>query len=122
MKALWRYDHQVIVKKKWGYERIITNNELYCLKMLVCEDRKWSSEGKFHYHPIKDETFLVIEGLLELEIADETGKIVNSLLGEGDSMRILPSTKHRFRSYGRQCKFIEASTQHFEEDSVRVTV
>ncbi len=108
-----------VVPKEWGHECIITNNELYCLKILVCEDRIWSSKGKFHYHRVKDETFLVIEGLLELDTVDERGIITNRLLREAESIRILPGSKHRFRSYGRRCRFIEASTQHFDGDSVR---
>lgn len=105
--------------KTWGHERIVTNNDLYCMKVLTCEARLWSSKGKFHYHRVKDETFLVIEGLLELDTVDEKGNITNRLLREGDSIRILPGSKHRFRSYGRRCRFIEASTQHFDGDSVR---
>lgn len=109
-----------VIPKDWGHERIITNNELYCLKVLVCEDERWSSNGKFHYHRIKDETFLVIEGILELDTVDHEGTITSRHLREGDHIRILPGTKHRFRSAGRRCKFIEASTTDSPTDSVRV--
>lgn len=109
-----------IVPKDWGHELIIENNDLYCLKVLVCEDRIWSSKGRFHYHRIKDETFLILEGILELDIEQEDGALASQYLKEGDHIRILPNTKHRFRSAGRRCKFIEASTKHFDDDSVRV--
>lgn len=108
-----------VVPKDWGHEAIITNNELYCLKILVCEDKIWSSKGQYHYHRIKDETFLVIEGILELDTVDEQGNITSRHLREGDSIRILPGTKHRFKSAGRRCRFIEASTPDSPTDSVR---
>ena len=108
------------VPKDWGHEYIVTNNELYCLKILVCEDQQWSSKGKFHYHRIKDETFLVINGTLELETIDEDGTIRNGKLKEGESIRILPGTKHRFRSVGERCSFVEASSPDSPSDSVRV--
>lgn len=108
-----------IVPKEWGHELILENNELYCLKVLVCEDRIWSSKGKYHFHRIKDETFLVIEGILEIDVEIKGGVFSSQYLKEGDHLRILPNTKHRFRSAGRRCKFIEASTPDSPDDSVR---
>lgn len=107
-----------VVAKPWGHELIVENNDLYCLKVLVCEDQIWSSSGNFHYHRMKDETFLVIEGVLELDTVED-GIIKSRYLKEGHAERIYPNTKHRFRSVTRRCRFIEASTQHFDEDSVR---
>jgi mannose-6-phosphate isomerase-like protein (cupin superfamily) len=86
----------------------------YLIKTLT-NNGLWSSEGKYHYHPIKDETFYIIEGTL---ILDVEGK--RMWLSKGDSYRIKPGVKHRFRSQGGRCKFIEVSTTHREEDSIRV--
>ena len=108
-----------VVPKAWGHEHIIENNHLYCLKLLSCQDNIWSSSGKFHYHIVKDETFYVIEGLLELDYVDEDNIIVSQYLREGESIRIKPNTKHRFRSATPRCRFIEASTHHFDGDSYR---
>ena len=103
-------------EKDWGYEIWFANNELYCGKIIVCRNRIWSSGGKYHYHLVKDETFLVIEGTLVLDVE---GKI--EMLDKNDkSYRIRPGIKHRFKSLGKQCKFIEVSTTHREEDSIRV--
>lgn len=108
-----------VVPKAWGHECIVENNDLYCLKIILCQDKIWSSFGKFHYHRIKDETFYVIEGLLELDYVQEDGIIVSQHLREGDSIRIKPYTKHRFRSAIPRCRFVEVSTHHFDEDSIR---
>jgi len=103
------------VEKKWGYEIWFENNELYCGKKLVCRGKVWSSEGDYHYHPEKDETFFVILGILELDIEG-----VSAFLIPGKSMRIKPGTRHRFRSHTMGCSFIEVSTTHSDEDSIRV--
>ena len=103
------------VEKKWGYEIWFENNELYCGKKLVCKDNIWSSDGWYHYHPEKDETFFIILGHLQLDIEGKS-----NLYKPGESIRIKPGTRHRFRSHTMSCSFIEVSTTHEEEDSIRV--
>ncbi len=105
-----------LIQKSWGQEMWFANNEKYCGKEIICVEDKWSSEGKYHYHPIKDETFWVIDGELLLDI--EGREIVLDPLS--DSQRIYPGVKHRFRSVGGYCRFIEVSTTHRDEDSIRV--
>ena len=104
------------VEKAWGYEIWFANNELYCGKEIVCRDEIWSSGGKYHYHPIKDETFYVIEGILLLDVEEQRIFLDNL----SNSYRIKPGVKHRFRSASKYCRFIEVSTTHREEDSIRV--
>jgi mannose-6-phosphate isomerase-like protein (cupin superfamily) len=103
------------VEKTWGNETWIENNEKYCLKLIICEDRKWSSEGDFHHHPIKDETFVVLKGELLLDIEGS-----DRILKSWDKQRIRPGVNHRFRSIGSSCTFLEVSTPHSDEDVVRV--
>ena len=108
------------VEKTWGYEIWFANTPEYCGKLLGVEPDKWSSEGKFHYHEIKDETFFVVEGILTLDIAKENGEYERLTLYENDSYRVMPGVKHRFTSGGPNlCKFVEASTHHEESDSYR---
>jgi len=102
------------VGKLWGFEIEFANNDLYCGKKIFCRDRIWSSEGDYHYHPIKDETFYIIEGKLELDVEGTV-----TILSIWESMRIKPGTKHRFRSHGDYCIFIEVSTTHCDTDSIR---
>jgi mannose-6-phosphate isomerase-like protein (cupin superfamily) len=109
----------MIIQKSWGYEQWIENNDKYCMKVIVCRDEKWSSQGLYHYHKIKDETFYIIEGTLVLELRDQTNKWHFFILEPGDHVRIHPYELHRFKCEGAFCKFIEASTHHDEEDSFR---
>jgi len=105
-------------QKKWGYELWFANNEEYCGKLLCINQHRCSSDGAFHYHKIKDETFFVIEGTLELEYF-ENGIFYSISLQQFQSFRVYPNVKHRFSTESKQCKFIEASTTHREEDSYR---
>ncbi len=110
----------IIAEKTWGSEIWFENNSQYCGKLLICNQKEWSSKGLFHYHQEKDETFYVIEGTLRLHIIDKNSDIKPIVLETGDSYRIKPFIKHRFTSITRICKFIEVSTQHFDSDSYRV--
>ena len=106
------------VQKKWGYEIWFANTDTYCGKLIAINEGRWSSEGKFHYHKIKDETFFVIEGDLILEY-EECGNFYGITLKPGQSFRVFPLVKHRFSTDSKQCKFVEASTTHMESDSYR---
>ncbi len=109
------------VSKSWGYEEWFENNDMYCGKLLTVVKHQWSSKGKYHYHKIKDETFYVIEGTLLLHIFDDNEKIpIPVKLNKGDSYRIKPNVFHRFTSATNECKFIEVSTTHSDDDSYRV--
>jgi len=106
-------------EKTWGYEKWFANNEHYCGKLLFVEYGSWSSKGKYHYHNIKDETFFIIDGELTLDYYEgDEGK--RTTLKQYEYFRVPPGMKHRFTAATKEgCKFIEASTTHREEDSIR---
>ena len=105
-----------IVYKTWGKEYWIENNDLYCGKVLICHEGKWSSGNRYHHHRIKDETFYIEQGSLLL-VVEQNGNAVDIILDEGDSYRIAPGTKHKFMSPSGTCKFFEFSTKHSDDDS-----
>ena len=111
------------VKKTWGHEIWFANvNEekvSYCGKKIFVVHGEWSSEGAYHYHKIKDETFYVIDGYLHLDYVS-AGDHTFKILGPGELFRIKPYIKHRFTSeteYG--CIFMEVSSFHSDNDSYR---
>ncbi len=112
-------DPQTFVEKSWGYEVWFANTDQYCGKLLCVRKGQWSSGGKFHYHKVKDETFFVIEGTLILDVIQDSGNVMTYRLGPNTSLRIFPGQKHRFSTDDETCRFIEASTTHMEEDSIR---
>jgi len=110
------------ILKSWGWEHWFANNEKYCGKVLYINYGKWSSEGRYHYHKIKDETFFIVEGMLRVDYYDIGINITKHsiILNEGDSFRVPTGMKHRFTAASKDgCNFIEASTTHFDSDSYR---
>ena len=116
--------------KGWGEEIWVANSSLYCGKILILRERKKCS---IHYHLIKDETFLVEEGLVQIDVYPNVkfgtdkkdlstvniGKRKRWVMGPGDILHIYPGLPHQF--FGLQnSRIFEFSTQHFEDDSYRV--
>jgi len=104
-----------IVEKPWGNELWLVNTELYCSKILTLKDGVWSSEGRYHYHKKKDETFFVLSGEIILDIGG-----TERLMRPTDTHRIYPGIRHRFKSQGVEAKVLEISTYHNDNDSYRI--
>jgi len=115
--------------KGWGWEEWVANHELYCQKFLIVYQGKKCS---LHYHKIKDETFSIVGGVLQLDLYHDVTDIDNIesyteenrtrlIMNPGDVIRIQPFTTHQFTAL-EDCVFTEVSTQHFEDDSYRIVV
>ena len=110
--------NKTIVEKGWGYEEVITNSPLYCAKILhINKDKQLS----WHYHNIKDETFYVENGEVFLFYANEDDILHANIvvLKPGDSFHVPVGLRHRLKAR-ENSRVFEFSTQHFEEDSIRV--
>jgi mannose-6-phosphate isomerase-like protein (cupin superfamily) len=105
------------VVKGWGYEIWMVNNDKYCGKIL-----HFNSEAKFsmHYHMIKDETWYVQKGeFIFRYINGNNAEVIESIMKEGETITIPHGLPHQLETkLGGD--IIEISTQHFEEDSIRV--
>ena len=99
------------VKKVWGNEIWIVNSDMYCGKVL---NLKKGFSCSFHYHKLKDETFMVLEGRIIMRLHDDV-----FVMKPGDSCHVPPWTNHRFTGV-KDSKIIEFSTRHFEDDSYRI--
>jgi D-lyxose ketol-isomerase len=136
------------VPKVWGSENWIVNNERYCAKYLNLNQ---GYECSVHYHAVKDETFVILEGEIELKAVElkDHMEIILPLLNEGepesihedalaiksvllnkmgritlvpgDSFRVKPFVAHQFKALTPTAKILEVSTTHYEEDSYRLT-
>lgn len=108
-----------LIPKKWGHEEILVNNETYCSKFLYIN---YGYQVSYHYHKIKDETFYVLEGLLDLLIYNDTNnQVLTYPLRSGESFRVKPGMIHSFISKTPYAKFLEVSTHDAPEDSYRLT-
>lgn len=142
MHGLMKGEHHYrFLIKSWGFEYWFENNKQYCGKIIQVREGEWSSYGAFHYHKIKDETFLCLSGDLKIDIMDMTrilpSQIINHnaivarddedepyfhrfLLHPYDYIRLKPGVLHRFSGLGGEAMFTETSTTHKEEDSYRI--
>ena len=137
------------VPKKWGYERWIVNNDLYCCKELFVAQGHGCS---IHYHKNKFETFYIKKGMISLlllkdvesirtEYADgytsplslrdilpydiwvEKGYGCNFQLlkaKNSDPVDIPRNSPHMFYAH-EDSLILEVSTHHEDEDSYRLT-
>ena len=107
------------VDKLWGGEIWLTNNDRYCAKVLVLAK---GAQGSLHYHPVKDETMIVIQGIVGMEICD-AGACEATLgyeLKPGSYIRLEPGTPHRFQALSASAVIVEVSTPHSDDDVVRI--
>jgi len=119
------------VPKGWGFEKWIVNKPQYCGKLLyMAKGRRCS----FHKHRVKDEVFYLQSGKVLLRYTDDWEKIQEVLpvsgrnwedlcdsviLGQGDSFHVPPGRVHQMVAL-EDSELFEFSTEHFEEDSIRI--
>ena len=105
------------VRKGWGHELHIENNEDYCGKLLV-----FNKGNKFsmHYHVEKYETWFIQKGKLTFRwIHPSNANIIEDILQEGDIVTIYQGIAHQLEALEDSTIF-ETSTQDKIEDSYRV--
>lgn len=108
-------------KPHWpGREEWIVNNEKYCGKILYFY--KAGAECSYHMHKIKDEVMYCTEGQFKIVYGwtDNVDEARETILNQGDSIRIEPLMRHKIVSMQDSSKLIEFSTQHFDSDSYRI--
>jgi mannose-6-phosphate isomerase-like protein (cupin superfamily) len=107
------------VAKGWGFERWVVNKPEYCGKLL-----HFNKGGKcsFHYHEQKDETFYVHSGklLVKYGYSEDINLASEITLSAGDSFYVPPRLIHQMIAL-EDTDMFEFSTEHFEEDSFRVS-
>lgn len=106
------------VKKGWGFELWIANKPEYCGKLLFIEKDKKCS---WHYHELKDETFYVQSGRVELVYSndDDKSKATKIILEKGDSFHVPVGLRHQMLAL-ETVELFEFSTEHFDSDSIRI--
>lgn len=109
------------VKKVWGEELWLVNQPGYCAKILILDQGMQCSK---HYHPIKNETFIILHGSAKIECGFETKVAI-----VGDKIDIPAGTPHRFSSrfkkgqlgnQNQQTTILEISSHHDDADVVRL--
>jgi mannose-6-phosphate isomerase-like protein (cupin superfamily) len=104
------------VDKPWGYELIWALTDLYCGKLLVVNAGQALS---MQFHREKDESWYLLEGRAEIEMAGAGEKVpLSEVVTPGAAFRITPGTVHRVRAL-EDTTILEVSTPH-PDDVVRL--
>jgi mannose-6-phosphate isomerase len=104
------------VEKPWGWELVWAETEGYVGKLLFVRAGEALS---LQYHEVKDEAWLVREGLARVELGVLDGDGMETIeIREGDALRYPPGTLHRVTAL-EDTLIVEVSTPHLE-DVVRV--
>ena len=104
------------IEKPWGWELVWAETEAYIGKLLFVRAGEALS---LQYHEVKDETWLVREGVARLELGEVDGDRLEAVeIRAGDAFRYPPRTLHRLTAV-EDTLILEVSTPHLD-DVVRV--
>jgi len=114
---------KIIEKPLWGWEDIIINDEMYCLKRLnLLEGHQFSLQ----YHKNKKESHYIEEGVVLMQKGMD-GKALNNndsleymVLEKRDIVTIPQLTAHRCGSLDGTSCIIEVSTHHKDSDTYKL--
>ena len=103
------------IDKVWGWEEVVVNGPLYCAKFLHVKPGKKCS---LHWHPVKDETFTLMDGEVFLQTSMLTPYPAIAM-EKSRQYYIPPGLPHRFSSR-KGGILLEVSTHHDDADCVRI--
>ena len=101
-----------IIEKPWGHEKIWAKTATYVGKKLFIKAGHRLSK---QYHEVKEETILVLSGVLT--VSDKDDKIIEVCPGE--TFHVVPGQIHRFGANYSNVELIEVSTNHLG-DVIRI--
>jgi mannose-6-phosphate isomerase len=100
------------VDKPWGYELIWALTDRYCGKLLHV---RAGEQLSLQFHNAKDESWLVLEGRAELELAQAGEAITASeIVAPGAAFHFEPGTVHRLRAV-EDTTVLEVSTPEIDD-------
>ena len=101
------------VEKLW-----IVNKKEYCGKLLFFKKHHKCS---WHYHKVKDEVFYLQSGLMLVRFSNEDNieEAKEILLEPGQNFYVPTGLRHQMDAL-EDSELFEFSTQHFDEDSIRL--
>jgi mannose-6-phosphate isomerase-like protein (cupin superfamily) len=109
--------YNIVEEKGWGSELIFANTSEYCGKIL---NFKKGKKFSMHFHALKNETWYVVKGSLDLvRINTTTSKTETITLKTGDTITIPKLVPHQLFAL-EDSEIFEVSTTDFKTDSYRV--
>ena len=102
---------ETLVEKPWGYEVRWAVTDQYLGKILHVRKGEALS---LQYHERKDEWLLVVRGCVDTEIGGEDGELKTHRMREGDSVHLIPGTRHRLTAV-EDTDIYEVSTSEVDD-------
>jgi mannose-6-phosphate isomerase len=99
------------IDKPWGYELLFARTDKYAGKVLFV---KKGHRLSLQFHNVKDETIYVYKGKIHLQFGGADGNLVDSVLTDGDSVRVEPLTRHRIEAL-EDTTLLEVSTPELDD-------
>ncbi len=106
-----RRAEQARVAKPWGHELRFAITERYLGKVIRVRAGELLS---LQYHRQKDETILVTQGRMDLQLEGDDGTLHTIRMEPGMSIRIRPGRKHRMVAV-EDCEFFEVSSPEIDD-------
>mgnify|MGYP001242321293 CR=1 FL=1 len=103
-----------IVDKPWGHEEIWASTSRYAGKILFIKKGHRLSR---QYHNVKEETIMVLEGILVCEEGPTAagGEVTRHMMAPGDIFHVSPGTIHRFCAEETNVRLVEVSTSEIQD-------
>jgi len=99
------------VEKPWGYELRWAITDRYAGKILHVKKGEALS---LQYHQLKDEYLYVVSGAVDIEVGDEEGALAARRMDAGDTLHIIPGTRHRLTAV-EDTDIFEVSTPEIDD-------
>lgn len=99
------------VDKPWGYELRWAITDRYAGKVLHVNKGEALS---LQYHEKKDEYQYVLSGSVDMELGGEDGRLTTRRMKAGDTLHIVPGTRHRLTAV-EDADIFEVSTPEIDD-------
>jgi mannose-6-phosphate isomerase len=99
------------VAKPWGYEVRWAVTDRYLGKLIHINRGEQLS---LQYHVQKDESILIMSGVMDLVLEDERGEVRTHRMSPGMTARVRPGRRHRFVAV-EDCDLVEVSSPEIDD-------
>ncbi|MFQ5477093.1 MAG: cupin domain-containing protein [Candidatus Binatia bacterium] len=99
------------IDKPWGFELVWAHATGYVGKLIHIDAGQALS---YQYHRRKEETILVLRGVLKLYVSEDDTEPVLLRLSPGESFHIHSGLRHRFEAE-EEVELVEASTPELDD-------
>lgn len=105
---------KVILEKPWGTIRAYALNQPCTVKLITINP---GQETSLHYHKLRDDVWIILDGGLEVTIGEETFRPV-----EGEEFMIPAEKRHKIKALRGRGRVLEIDIGFTsEDDTYRIT-